>query len=109
MFGADDADWAIYRKIVSLVQFFRCTSDQSRQNTANVSSDEEEDLNQLQTIEQKLLAYDPTFTKQHTHASIISRRSELLTAFKPTYEEGNIEGNMISPFKCSRLVLTLYR
>jgi len=77
MFGADDADWAIYRKI----------------NTSAVSSDEEEDLNQLQAIEQKLLAHDPTFTKQHTHASILSRRSELLTAFKPAYEEGNIEGN----------------
>ncbi|KAF8624818.1 hypothetical protein AX15_005705 [Amanita polypyramis BW_CC] len=76
-FGADDADWAIYRQI----------------NTANASSDEEEDLNQLQIIEQKLLAYDPTFTKQHTHASITSRRSALLTAFKPTYEEGNVEGN----------------
>jgi actin-related protein 5 len=57
-----------------------------------VSSDEEEDLGQLQAIEQKLLAHDPSFTKQHTHASILSRRSELLTAFKPAYEEGNIEG-----------------
>ncbi|KAK2462122.1 hypothetical protein APHAL10511_006585 [Amanita phalloides] len=76
-FGADDADWAIYRQI----------------NTANASSDEEEDLNQLQLIEQKLLAHDPTFTKQHTHASLISRRSALLTSFKPMYEEGNIEGN----------------
>ncbi|KAF8341684.1 chromatin remodeling complex subunit [Amanita rubescens] len=76
-FGADDADWAIYRQI----------------NTATVSSDEEEDLGQLQVIEQKLLAHDPTFTKQQTHASIISRRSALLTAFKPAYEEGNVEGN----------------
>ncbi|KAF8640654.1 hypothetical protein AX17_000311 [Amanita inopinata Kibby_2008] len=76
-FGADDADWAIYRKI----------------NTANVSSDEEDDLNQLQTIEQKLLTYDPTFTNQHTHASITSQRSALITAFKPMYEEGNAEGN----------------
>lgn len=75
-FGADDADWAIYRKI----------------NTASVSSDEE-DLSQLQIVEQKLLSYDHTFTKQHTHASIISRRSELLTGFKPSYDEGNIEGN----------------
>ena len=72
------------------------------QNTSAVSSDEEEDLNQLQAIEQKLLAHDPTFTKQHTHASILSRRSELLTAFKPAYEEGNIEG-AVSP--CFDLIL----
>ncbi|PFH50709.1 hypothetical protein AMATHDRAFT_75400 [Amanita thiersii Skay4041] len=77
MFGADDADWAIYRKI----------------NTANVSSDEEEDLNQLQIIEQKLLTHDPTFTNQNTHASLTSRRSALITAFKPIYADGNMEGN----------------
>ncbi|KAK0469867.1 chromatin remodeling complex subunit [Desarmillaria tabescens] len=76
-FGADDADWAIYRKI----------------NTAAPSSDEEEDLIQLQLIEQKLLAHDPTFTAQHTHASITAQRSALLTAFKPVYEEGDVEGN----------------
>ncbi|KAG7451093.1 actin-like protein Arp5p [Guyanagaster necrorhizus] len=77
MFGADDADWAIYRKI----------------NTTAASSDEEEDLIQLQLIEQKLLAHDPTFTAQHTHASITAQRSALLTAFKPVYEEGDVEGN----------------
>jgi len=67
-------------------------------NTATVSSDEEEDLGQLQVIEQKLLAHDPTFTKQHTHASIISRRSALLTAFKPAYEEGDVEGAALPHF-----------
>ncbi|KAI3615652.1 chromatin remodeling complex subunit [Moniliophthora roreri] len=76
MFGADDADWAIYRKI----------------NTATVSSDEEEDLTQLQLIEQKLLQYDPTFTNQQTHAHLTSQRSALLTAFRPVYEEGDVEG-----------------
>ncbi|KAK0495431.1 chromatin remodeling complex subunit [Armillaria luteobubalina] len=76
-FGADDADWAIYRKI----------------NTAAPSSDEEEDIAQLQLIEQKLLTHDPTFTAQHTHASITAQRSALLTAFKPVYEEGDVEGN----------------
>ncbi|KIK66134.1 hypothetical protein GYMLUDRAFT_70347 [Collybiopsis luxurians FD-317 M1] len=76
-FGADDADWAIYRKI----------------NIASVSSDEDEDLAQLQMIEQKLLTYDPTFTSQQTHASITSQRSALLTAFKPSYEEGDVAGN----------------
>lgn len=77
MFGADDADWAIYRKI----------------NTAAPSSDEEDDLAQLATVEQKLLAYDPTFTPQHTHASIATKRSALLSAFRPTYEEGDVEGH----------------
>ena len=62
------------------------------QNTAAVSSDEEEDLNQLQTVEQKLLSYDPTFTNEHTHASIISQRSALISAFRPLYKEGDVEG-----------------
>ncbi|KNZ80015.1 Actin-like protein arp5 [Termitomyces sp. J132] len=77
MFGADDADWAIYRKI----------------NTAAPSSDEEEDLNQLAIVESKLLAHDPTFTLKETHASITSQRSALISAFRPIYEEGDIEGN----------------
>ncbi|KAJ8088694.1 Nuclear actin-protein involved in chromatin remodeling [Marasmius tenuissimus] len=77
MFGADDADWAIYRKI----------------NTASASSDEEDDLSQLQAVEQKLLQFDPSFTNQHTYAHINSQRSALLTAFRPIYEEGDVEGN----------------
>ncbi|KAF5382806.1 hypothetical protein D9757_007261 [Collybiopsis confluens] len=76
-FGADDADWAIYRKI----------------NIGQASSDEDEDLAQLQVIEQKLLMHDPTFTIEETHASITSQRSALLNAFKPMYEEGDIAGN----------------
>ncbi|KAL4242856.1 actin family protein [Abortiporus biennis] len=76
MFGADDEDWAIYRKI----------------NTAAISSDEEEDLAQLQVIEQKLLLHDPTFTAEHTHASLTSQRSALMAAFRPQYEEGDVEG-----------------
>jgi actin-related protein 5 len=63
-----------------------------RQNTAAVSSDEEEEYNQLQIIENKLLMHDPTFTTQHTHASITSQRSALISAFRPQYEEGDIEG-----------------
>ncbi|KAG2023710.1 chromatin remodeling complex subunit [Coprinopsis cinerea AmutBmut pab1-1] len=77
MFGADDADWQIYRKI----------------NTAAPSSDEEDDLTQLQIIEQKLLAHDPTFTDQHTHAFLTTQRSALLSAFLPFYEEGDVEGH----------------
>ncbi|KAI0820631.1 actin-like protein Arp5p [Trametes gibbosa] len=76
MFGADDADWAIYRKI----------------NTAAVSSDEEEDLVSLQAVEQKLLTYDPTFTEEHTHASLASQRSALMAAFRPQYDEGDVKG-----------------
>ncbi|PSS06632.1 hypothetical protein PHLCEN_2v3588 [Hermanssonia centrifuga] len=76
MFGADDADWAIYRKI----------------NNAAESSDEEEDLANLQTLEQKLLMHDPTFTTEHTHAALSSQRSALMSAFRPQYEEGDVEG-----------------
>ncbi|KDQ54977.1 hypothetical protein JAAARDRAFT_693616 [Jaapia argillacea MUCL 33604] len=84
MFGADDADWAIYRQIVI---FGKLDS-----NTAAGSSDEEEDMNQLRAIEEKLLAHDPSFTPEHTHASISSQRSALLSAFRPQYEEGDLEG-----------------
>lgn len=95
MFGADDADWAIYRKIVcKLCCYSLLFTDYiflTSQNTA-AESDEEEDLVQLQTIENKLLAHDPTFTLQHTHASIASQRSALISAFRPQYEEGDVEG-----------------
>ncbi|KAG2084145.1 hypothetical protein BD769DRAFT_1539264 [Suillus cothurnatus] len=77
MFGADDEDWQIYRKL----------------NAAAVSSDEEEEFNQLRIIESKLLMHDPTFTAQHTHASITSQRSALISACRPQYEEGDIEGS----------------
>jgi hypothetical protein len=64
------------------------------QNAA-AESDEEDDLNQLQVIEQKLLAYDPTFTHHHTHASIATQRSALISAFRPLYEEGDLEGELL--------------
>ncbi|KAF8151988.1 actin-like protein Arp5p [Mycena galopus ATCC 62051] len=76
LFGANDADWAIYRKI----------------NMAAPSSDEEEDMSQLAMIEQKLLLHDPSFTAQHTHASLTSKRSELVSTLRPTYDESNTEG-----------------
>lgn len=59
---------------------------------AAASSDEEEDMSQLQMIEQKLLAHDPSFTAQHTHASLASKRSELISTLRPTYDESNVEG-----------------
>ncbi|KIY51189.1 chromatin remodeling complex subunit [Fistulina hepatica ATCC 64428] len=76
-FGADDADWAIYRQI----------------NTVAESSDEEQDLQRLIALETQLLAHDPTFTEEHTHAALTSQRSALLTAFKPVYDEGDSQGN----------------
>ncbi|KAL6305640.1 actin-like protein Arp5p [Sparassis latifolia] len=77
MFGANDSDWAIYRQI----------------NNAGASSDEEEDIINLQAVEQKLLNFDPTFTSEHTHAALSSQRSALMSAFRPQYEEGDVEGN----------------
>lgn len=85
MFGADDADWNIYLKI----------------NTAAPSSDEEEDMAQLQGIEQKLLAHDPTFTTHQTHASIATQKSALMSAFRPIYSDGDVEGY----FAFDRIVL----
>ncbi|KAH9036638.1 hypothetical protein EDB85DRAFT_1939591 [Lactarius pseudohatsudake] len=76
MFGADDEDWAIYRKI----------------NTAAVSSDEEDDITQLQVVEHKLLTHDPTFGIDQTHAAISSQRSAFMSAFRPQYVDGDVEG-----------------
>ncbi|KIY64588.1 chromatin remodeling complex subunit [Cylindrobasidium torrendii FP15055 ss-10] len=77
-FGADDADWAIYRKI----------------NTDAPSDDEEDDLARLSTIEDKLLLHDPTFSLEETHAALSNQRSALLSAFKPTYPDTDMEGSM---------------
>ena len=63
-----------------------------RQNTAAASDDEEDDLAQLQAIEQKLLMHDPTFTPKHTHAALTTQRSALMSAFRPLYQEGDVEG-----------------
>ncbi|KAE9397615.1 actin-like ATPase domain-containing protein [Gymnopus androsaceus JB14] len=79
-FGADDADWAIYRKI-------NINADDSDED-----NNDDRDLAQLQLIESKLLTWDPTFTMEETHASIASQRSALLNAFKPVYEEGDVGG-----------------
>ncbi|CRG88659.1 Actin-like protein arp5 [Talaromyces islandicus] len=51
-FGADDADWGVYRTVA--------TGDQS-------DDEEEEDINgTLKTLEEQLLKYDPEFTVEHT-------------------------------------------
>ena len=53
MFGADDADWAIYRKIVRLLLTpSPSPTDSLAQNTAAPSSDEEDDLASLAAVAQ---------------------------------------------------------
>lgn len=87
---------SIARSFVAFDLLVKTRLTNARQNTAAVSSDEEEDLVQLQMVEQKLLAHDPTFTSQHTHASLASQRSALISAFRPVYEEGDVEGGSFS-------------
>lgn len=66
-FGADDADWGIYRTIA--------TGEQS-------DDDEEEDLNaNLKGIEAQLLQHDPTFTEQSTREAQSDWTKSLVHAF----------------------------
>ncbi|EJT98924.1 chromatin remodeling complex subunit [Dacryopinax primogenitus] len=74
MFGADDEDWAIYRKV----------------HGAEEDDDEEEDFARLESIENKLLAYDPGFDISLTFAARESQRSALLNAFRPIPAENNV-------------------
>lgn len=64
-----------------------------RKNTTAVSSDEEEDFTQLQTVEQKLLTHDPTFGIEQTHSALSSQRSAFMSAFRPQYVDGDVEGS----------------
>jgi actin-related protein 5 len=66
-FGADDADWMVYRSI----------------QKDDVSDDEEEeDLDaQLKEIEAQLLKYDPNFTEQHTREAETDWTKSLMHAF----------------------------
>jgi len=74
MFGADDEDWAIYRKIQG----------------AEDDDDEEDDFAKLEAIETKLLAHDPTFDLSLTFAARESQRSALLDAFRPIPAENDV-------------------
>jgi actin-related protein 5 len=68
-FGADDADWMIYREI----QAGRNDDDED---------DEEEDLSaQLKSIEAQLLKYDPDFTEQSTQEAQRDWTKSLVHAF----------------------------
>lgn len=67
-FGADDADWAIYREIQA--------------GKEDDDDDEEEDLGgQLKSIEAQLLKYDPDFTEQSTQEAQKDWTKSLLHAF----------------------------
>jgi actin-related protein 5 len=76
-FGADDADWQIYRKI----------------NLGAPDESEEEDIARLGVIEKQLLEYDPTFSLEQTYALVSTATSKLLAAFRPGYSEGDARGH----------------
>jgi len=76
-FGADDADWQIYRKI----------------NLGAPDESEEEDIARLGVIEKQLLEYDPTFSLEQTYASVSTATSKLLAAFRPGYSEVDARGH----------------
>ena len=46
----------------------------------------------LAALESKLLSYDPTFTYEDTYSAIVVKRSALMSAFRPKYEEGDVQG-----------------
>ena len=75
MFGADDADWLIYRQIVRVfprpVPHAKCAAyvdcpvhvaSYFLQSKEDESDDEEDDLEQLSKLEDVLAKYDPTFS-----------------------------------------------
>jgi len=69
-FGADDADWMIYREI------------QAGRNDGDDEDDEDEDLaGQLKAIETQLLAHDPLFTEQSTQEAQKDWTQSLLHSF----------------------------
>ncbi|BGP50256.1 Actin-related protein 5 [Rhodotorula kratochvilovae] len=64
-FGANDADWAVYREI----------------GTGDDSEDEEDEQDALSSIEARLLAHDPAFTEDDTASRLAQRKHQLLNAF----------------------------
>ncbi|GAA5828704.1 hypothetical protein JCM3770_003497 [Rhodotorula araucariae] len=64
-FGANDADWAVYREI----------------GTGDDSEDEEDEQDALQSIEARLLEHDPHFTEDDTASRQALRKHQLLNAF----------------------------
>ncbi|OWZ72772.1 hypothetical protein AYX14_01810 [Cryptococcus neoformans] len=64
-FGMDDSDWAVYRAIEG----------------EEDSDAEEDDNNLLQSIETRLLQYDPTFTEDQTMLGRAEAKNRLINAF----------------------------
>ena len=64
-FGRDDSDWAVYREI----------------GGDDESEAEEEDQNALESVETRLLQYDPSFTEANTLEGRIHAKHALVNAF----------------------------
>jgi len=64
---------------------------------------------QLQTVEQKLLSHDPTFTYALTHVALTSQRSALISAFRPQYDDGDIQGAPYFSLRASLILTPLPR
>ncbi|WVQ93832.1 hypothetical protein IAU59_000910 [Kwoniella sp. CBS 9459] len=64
-FGMDDSDWAVYREI----------------GGDDESEAEEDDQTALQSIESRLLQYDPTFTEEMTLTGRAEAKNKLINAF----------------------------
>lgn len=56
------------------------------------SDDEEEDWATLGTLESKLLTHDTTFCYAETFEGISNQQSALMSAFRPKYPDGDVEG-----------------
>jgi actin-related protein 5 len=86
-FGADDADWAVYREIVSLSwQMAGSKVDTGvLQRGGDDSEDEEDESANLARLEARLLEHDPTFTENDTWAAQEARKNRLTTTFLRGY------------------------
>ncbi|KAI9455098.1 hypothetical protein BJY52DRAFT_1188584 [Lactarius psammicola] len=84
MFGTDDEDWAIYRKI----------------NTAVMSESlgEEDDLNPATRRQAQAPTHDLAFGIEKTQAALIYQHSEFTPAFRGQYADGNVEAWYTSLF-----------
>ncbi|GAA5840624.1 hypothetical protein JCM9279_007385 [Rhodotorula babjevae] len=85
-FGANDADWAVYREI----------------GTGDDSEDEEDEQDALNSVEARLLKHDPHFTEDDTASRQALRKHQLLNAFirglapddpLDTYDPESVEHN----------------
>ena len=78
----DDSDWAVYREIVSLRPYLKKTTLLiPRQGGEDESEAEEEDQSLLQSLETRLLQYDPTFTEDDTLQGRADAKHALIHAF----------------------------